>query len=453
MLLSPAQTFDLIIRGGTVVNQSGRVRADVGVVGGKIAFIGDLAAASAGEVVDATGLHVIPGVIDSQVHFREPGPTHKEDLETGSKAAVLGGVTGVFEMPNTNPTTSTAAMLQDKLDRAAGLKDHGGMHCNHAFYVGGTHANADHLHELERLPGCCGVKVFMGASTGDLLIADDDGLRRVLNSINRRASFHSEDEARMAERRSLAREGDWTSHIEVRDKEGAIISTKRLIRMAREANKRIHVLHISTAEEVPILAANKDLVTCEVLPNHLSIYAPEAYERLQGRVQQNPPIRDYDNAQGLWEGVRQGVFDVLGTDHAPHTLEEKSMPYPASPSGMPGVQTLVPVMLDWVSKGAMSLERFVDMTSHGVQRVWGLVGKGRLAVGYDADITIVDLKAKHTITDDQQASRAGWTPYDGREVTGWPTHTIIDGRVVMEAGEVVLAHSGKPYRFAETFAA
>ena len=449
-LLSKTQTFDLLIRGGTVVNQSGRGLADVGVKDGVIAAIGDLSQASAGEVVNATGLHVLPGVIDSQVHFREPGPTHKEDLETGSRAAVLGGVTGVFEMPNTNPTTSTAAMLQDKLDRAAGLKDHGGMHCNHAFYVGGTHANADHLHELERLPGCCGVKVFMGASTGDLLIADDDGLRRVLSSINRRASFHSEDEDRMAERRELAREGDWTSHTDVRDKQSAIISTERLIRMAREANKRIHVLHISTAEEVPILAANKDLVTCEILPNHLSIYGPEAYREQKGRVQQNPPIRDFENAQGLWEGVRQGVFDVIGTDHAPHTLEEKAMPYPASPSGMPGVQTLVPLMLDWVAKGALSLERFVDMTSHGVQRVWGLVGKGRLAVGYDADITIVDLKATRTITDSDQATRSGWTPYHGREVTGWPTHTIIDGRVVMEGGEVVLAHSGKPYRFAET---
>ncbi len=452
MLTDRNQTFDLIIRGGTVVNQSGTGRADVGVRDGNIAAIGDLAHASAGEVVDATGLHVLPGVIDSQVHFREPGPTYKENLETGSRGAVLGGVTGVFEMPNTNPTTSTASMLQDKLDRAAGRgPDHDGMHCNHAFYVGGTHANADHLGELEVLPGCCGVKVFMGASTGDLLIADDDGLRRVLNSINRRASFHSEDEDRMASRRHLAREGDWTSHTDVRDKQSAVISTERLIRMAREANKRIHVLHISTAEEVPILAANKDLVTCEILPNHLSIYGPEAYEQLEGRVQQNPPIRDYENAQGLWEGVRQGVFDVLGTDHAPHTLEEKSRPYPASPSGMPGVQTMVPLMLDWVSKGAITLERFVDMTSHGVQRVWGLVGKGRLAVGYDADITIVDLKAVRTIRDADQANRSGWTPYDGRDVTGWATHTIIDGRVVMQEDEIVLAHSGKPYRFAECY--
>ena len=443
------QTFDLLIRGGTVVNASGRARMDVGVRDGTIAAIGSLREADAGEVLDARGLHVLPGVIDTQVHFREPGPTHKEDLESGSRAAVLGGVTGVFEMPNTNPTTSSAAMLQDKLDRAAGRKDHGGMHCHHAFYVGGTHANADHLHELERLPGCCGVKVFMGASTGDLLIADDDGLRRVLNSIRRRASFHSEDEARMESRRHLAREGDWTSHPEVRDVESAVISTKRLLRMAREAGKRIHVLHISTAEEVPILAANKDIATCEVLPNHLTLSAPEAYQRLGGRAQQNPPIREARHAQGLWEGVRQGVFDVVGTDHAPHTREEKAKPYPLSPSGMPGAQTLVPIMLDWVHQGALTLERFVDLSSHGANRVWGIAGKGRLAVGYDADITVVDLKARRTIRDADQASRAGWTPFDGREVTGWPTHTVIDGKIVMSDDELVLESQGRPYRFTE----
>ncbi len=439
-----AQTFDLLIRGGTIVNQDGVGTADIGVTNGKIAGIGDLAMASAGRVLIAKGLHVLPGVIDTQVHFREPGPTHKEDLEHGARGAVLGGVTGVFEMPNTNPTTSTAAMLEDKLSRA---KDR--MHCHHAFYVGGTHGNADHLNELERLPGCCGVKVFMGASTGDLLIADDDGLRRVLASIKRRASFHSEDEDRMNERKHLARTGDWTSHTDVRDKEAALISTQRLIRMAREVNKRIHVLHISTMEELPILAANKDLVSCEVTPNHLTLTGPQDYENLKGRVQQNPPIRDEANRKGLWAGVANGTIDILATDHAPHTLEEKARAYPASPSGMPGVQTLVPLMLDWVNKGALTLERFVDLTSHGPNRIWGIAGKGRLAMGYDADITIVDMKARRTILDADQANKSGWTPYHGREVTGWPTHTIIDGKVVMEADEVVLEAQGKPYRFNE----
>lgn len=437
-------TYDLIIRGGTVVNQDGIGQADIGVTGGKIAAIGDLKTANAGRIVNAKGLHVLPGVIDTQVHFREPGPTYKEDLEHGSRGAVLGGVTGVFEMPNTNPTTSTPEMLEDKLARARNR-----MHCNFAFYVGGTHDNADHLHELERLPGCCGVKVFMGASTGDLLIADDDGLRRVLASINRRASFHSEDEDRMNGRKHLARKGDWTSHTDVRDKEAALISTQRLIRMAREARKRIHVLHISTMEELPLLAANKDLVSCEVTPNHLTLTGPEDYANLKGRVQQNPPIRDEANRQGLWAGVANGTFDILATDHAPHTLEEKSKPYPASPSGMPGVQTLVPLMLDWVNKGALTLQRLVDLTSHGPNRIWGIAGKGRLAVGYDADITIVDMKAKRTIKDQDQANKSGWTPYHDREVQGWPTHTIIDGNVIMENDEVVLEAKGQAYRFSE----
>ena len=207
-----AETFDLIVRGGEVVNHAGRGAADIGVRGGKVAAIGDLAQAAAGEVFDARGLAVLPGVIDTQVHFREPGMEWKEDLETGSRAAVLGGVTAVFEMPNTEPTTTDADALADKLARAAGR-----MHCDHAFYVGGTHENAAFLGELERLPGCCGVKVFMGASTGTLLVQDDEGVEQVLRHIHRRAAFHSEDEYRLADRRPLARTGDWTSHYEVRD--------------------------------------------------------------------------------------------------------------------------------------------------------------------------------------------------------------------------------------------
>lgn len=437
-------SYDAIIRGGTIVNHDGRGEADIGIKDGKIAAIGDLKTVDADKVIDATGLHILPGVIDSQVHFREPGPMHKENLEAGSRGAVLGGVTGVFEMPNTNPNTTTPETLQDKLDRAKNR-----MHCNHAFYVGGTHENADHLGELERLPGCCGVKVFMGASTGDLLIADDEGVAKVLANISRRASFHSEDEYRLEERRPLARPGDWTSHPHVRDKEAAVRSTERLIRLAREARKRIHILHISTAEELPLLAANKDIVSCEVLPQHLTLSGPEVYERLKGRAQMNPPVRDEENRKKLWAGLSEGIFDVLGSDHAPHTLEEKAKPYPQSPSGMPGVQTLVPVMLDWVNKGALTLERFVDLTSHGVNRLWGVAGKGRIAVGYDADITIVDMKKSRTFKDADQANVSGWTPYDGVSVTGWPTHTIIAGNVIMQEDEVVLEGQGKPYQFME----
>src|SRR5579871_3993238 len=235
-----AGTFDLIVRGGEVVNHAGRGRADVGVTGGRIAEIGDLAHASAGEVLDASGLTVLPGVVDTQVHFREPGMEWKEDLESGSRGAVLGGVTAVFEMPNTDPTTTSPEALADKLARAKGR-----MHCDHAFYVGGTHENAAFLGELERLPGCCGVKVFMGASTGTLLVPDDEGVENVLRHVNRRAAFHSEDEYRLAERRPLARTGDWTSHPEVRDAEAAFRSTRRLVGLAKRLGKRIHVLHVT----------------------------------------------------------------------------------------------------------------------------------------------------------------------------------------------------------------
>ena len=439
------QTFDLIVRGGEVVNHSGRGMADVGVRDGKIAVIGDLGGASAGEVVDASGLTVIPGIIDTQVHFREPGLEWKEDLETGSRAAALGGVVAVFEMPNTNPNTTDPATLEDKLVRA---KDR--MWTDHAFYIGGTHGNAAYLGELERLPGCCGVKVFMGASTGDLLIADDDGVREVLNAVSRRATFHSEDEYRLVERRGLARTGDWTSHTDVRDAESAIMSTRRLVRLAREVGKRIHVLHVSTAEEIEFLADHRDIASVETTPQHLTLDGDEAYERLKGYAQMNPPIRNRHHIDGLWRGIQQGVVDVLGSDHAPHTKEEKAKPYPASPSGMPGVQTLPAVMLTHVAEGRLSLERFVDLTSAGAQRIFNIAGKGRMAEGWDADLTLIDLKATRTIRQEDQASRCGWTPFDGFEAKGWPMKTIVRGRVVMSDGELIGTAHGRPVRFQET---
>ncbi len=438
-------TYDLIIRGGEVVNHAGRGHSDVGVRAGKIVAIGDLSQASAGEVFDAKGLAVLPGVIDTQVHFREPGLEWKEDLESGSRAAVLGGVVAVFEMPNTEPTTTDPDALADKLVRAKGR-----MHCDHAFYVGGTHDNAVFLGELERLPGCCGIKVFMGASTGSLLVQDDAGIEQVLRHVNRRAAFHSEDEYRLAERRPLARTGDWTSHEEVRDAASALESTHRLVRIAKALGKRIHVLHVTTKEEMIFLAANKDVASVEVTPQHLTLTAPEAYERLKGYAQMNPPIRNKYHQDGLWDALAAGVADVLGSDHAPHTKEEKARPYPASPSGMPGVQTLVPVMLTHVANGRLSLERFVDLTSHGANRLFGMADKGRLAVGNDADFTIVDLKARRTIKHEDMASRVGWTPFDGFEATGWPMATIIRGRVVMRDDEVIAPHLGEPVRFSET---
>jgi dihydroorotase len=440
-----AQTYDLILKGGTVVNQDGEIARDIGVTGGRIAAIGDLSRAGAAETVDCRGLHILPGVIDTQVHFREPGATHKEDLETGSRSAVMGGVTAVFEMPNTNPLTTSAETLAAKLKAA-----HHRMHCDFAFFVGGTRENARLLPELEMLPGCAGVKVFMGSSTGSLLLEDEEGLRDVLKAIRRRASFHAEDEARLRERKALQRQGDAASHPEWRDPEAALIATRRLVRLARETGKRVHVLHISTAQEMEFLRDHKDVASVEATPHHLTLAAPDCYQRLGARAQMNPPVRDASHRAGIWQGLVQGVVDVLGSDHAPHTLEEKSKIYPATPSGMTGVQTLVPIMLDHVNAGRLSLLRFVDLTSAGPARIFGIACKGRIAAGYDADFTVVDLKRRETITNAWTASRAGWTPYDGVPVTGWPVGTFLRGHRVMWQGELVAPARGEAVRFLET---
>lgn len=440
-----AETFDLVFKGGTLVNQDGVRPADIGIRNGRIAEIGEISEDSAGEVIDCTGLHILPGVIDTQVHFREPGGEHKEDLESGSRSAVMGGVTSVFEMPNTNPLTTSTAALADKVQRATDR-----MFCDFAFYVGGTRENIDELPVLERLPGAAGVKVFIGSSTGDLLVDDEESLSRILAVIKRRAAFHSEDEARLIARADVRREGDPASHSEWRDAQAAMMSTERLVRLAHHHGTRVHVLHISTAEEMEFLARHKDVASVEVTPQHLTLATPEAYEQLGALAQMNPPLRDAAHQQGLWRGLTQGIVDVLGSDHAPHTREEKAESYPASPSGMPGVQTLVPIMLDHVNAGRLSLERFVDLTAHGPQRLFSIAGKGRIAAGYDADLTIVDMGAKRVIEESWIASKSGWTPFAGREVTGWPVGTVIRGKRVMWESEILGAAHGQAVRFGET---
>ncbi len=441
-----SENWDLVISGGAVFTPAGLAPAAVAVKDGRIADIGDLDPGQAAEVFDATGLTVLPGVIDTQVHFREPGLGHKEDLESGTRAAVLGGVTAVFEMPNTSPATIDDAALNDKLERAKGR-----AWCDHAFFLGAAAENADQLGRLERLPGCCGVKIFMGSSTGSLLVEDADTLRAVLMSGTRRCAVHSEDEARLRERFELVRDGaSVDQHAVWRDAETAVRSTKRILRLAREAGRRVHVLHITTADEMPILAANKDIATVEVTPQHLTLAAPDCYERLGTLAQMNPPIRSEEHRAGLWEGLRRGIVDVVGSDHAPHTREEKAGDYPRTPSGMPGVQTLLPLLLDHMNAGRLTLPRLVDLTSAGAQRLFNIAGKGRIAVGYDADFTLVDLKARREITGDWLASKCGWSPFEGMTVTGWPMATIIRGNVVMRDGELPGDPVGQPVRFAET---
>jgi dihydroorotase len=439
-----AETYDLILKGGIVVNQDGVGARDIGVRAGRIAAIGELHRSSAGETIDCRGLHVLPGVIDSHVHFREPGLTHKEDLETGSRGAVLGGVTAVFDMPNTDPTTTTGEALADKVKRA-----HHRMHCDFAFYVGATRENTRELGELERLPGAAGVKVFMGSSTGSLLVEDDESVRAVLKAIDRRAAFHSEDEYRLRERMHLRVEGDPRSHPVWRDAQAALMCTRRLMKLARETGKRVHVLHVTTKEEAEFLADYKDVATAEATPAHLTLTAPDCYERIGTLAQLNPPIRDAEHQQGLWRGVAQGVIDSVGSDHSPHTREEKAHAYPKTHSGMPGVQTLVPLMLDHVNAGRLTLERMVDLTSAGPARVFGIANKGRIAAGYDADFTVVDLKRHQQITNDWIATRVGWTPYDGMKISGWPIGTLVRGKKVMWENVLQEKAQGEAVKFLE----
>ncbi|MBI1353638.1 MAG: dihydroorotase [Acidobacteria bacterium] len=438
--------FDLILAGGEVLTPAGLVSANVGVRNGRVAALGDLAGAEAPEILDVIGLTVMPGVIDTQVHFREPGLEHKEDLESGSRAAALGGVTAFFEMPNTKPATTTRQALEDKLRRAAGR-----AWVDHAFFVGATASNISRLGMLEMLPGCAGVKLFMGSSTGDLLVHETAAVAGVLGNGFRRVSVHSEDEERLRERRGLVEGGaPVTMHPEWRDAEAAIMNTRRLLELAADARRRVHVLHVTTLEEMQLLADAREFATVEVTPQHLTLSAPECYEALGSRAQMNPPVREERHRLALWRALEQGLVDVLGSDHAPHTLEEKKQAYPASPSGMTGVQTLLPIMLDHVNDGLLSLERLADLTSAGPARIFNIAGKGRIAIGYDADFAVVDRKAEWTITDKWIASKSAWTPYQGRLVKGKPIHTLVRGNVVVRDGAIEGRPLGEPVRFLET---
>ena len=439
------ETFDLIVRGGRCAIGGRSEATDVGVRAGRVAALGDLASASAGELIDAAGLHVLPGAIDPQVHFREPGLEHKEDLETGTRAAARGGLTSIFEMPNTLPPTTNAAALADKLERANGRS-----WCDHAFFVGATPDNAEQLGELERLPGCAGVKVFMGKSTGNLLVDTDADLRRVLASGVRRVAIHAEDEQRLNQRYDeleLDSHDDLQLHPVWRDVDTALIATRRLLALARETRRPVHVLHITTTEEVELLREHRDIATFECTPQHLLLAAPQCYADLGSLVKMNPPIRDARHRDGLWRAVADGLLDAIASDHAPHTLEEKAEPFPACPSGMTGVQTTLPLMLDCVASGKLSLARLVELCCEGPARVYRAVRKGHIAVGADADLVLVDLAAKRTITNAWIASRCGWTPFDGREVEGWPIATIVRGQVVMRDDELLGTPIGEPVEF------
>jgi len=435
--------FDLLLRGGTLVLPWGEQVGDAGVRDGRIAGLGLPGGATADQVVQAAGLHVLPGLMDPHVHLRDPGDPAIETIPTGTRAAVLGGLAAVFDMPNTTPAITDAARLSWKQDYVEA-----NAWCDMGLYVGATKANTGALAVLEQARGVCGVKVFAGSSTGDLLIEDDASLEAVMRGGRRRVSYHSEDEYRLQARKPLFKLGDpYGSHMEWRDEECAFLGTRRLMALARKTGRPAHILHVSTAQELEYVRDCRDLATVELLVNHLTQMAPDVYDRLGGMGVMNPPIRGRRHWEAAWAAVRDGTADTIGSDHAPHPRAAKMRPWPDCPAGLTGVQTLVPVMLDHVAAGRLSLARMVDLMCAGPARVYGAVGKGRLAVGYDADFTLVDLRARRTIEDSWIVSPCGWTPFNGMTVTGWPMATVVRGNVVMQDGEVLGAPVGRLVRF------
>ncbi len=437
-----ADHYDLLIKNGTCVLPWGEHAVDVGVRDGRIAALG-AAGTTADRVLDAAGLHVLPGLIDPHVHLRDPGDPAVETLPAGTRAAVLGGLAAVFDMPNTAPSITTAervAWKQEYVEQSAW--------CDMGLYVGAAKSNIPKLAALELERGVCGVKVFAGSSTGDLLVDDDASIEAVMRSGRRRISFHSEDEARLQARKGLFKLGDpYACHMEWRDEECAFLGTRRLMALARRTGRPAHILHVSTAEELEYLRDYRDIATVELLVNHLTQMAPEVYEQLGGFGVMNPPIRGRRHHEAAWAAVRDGTADTVGSDHAPHPRAAKLKPWPECPAGLTGVQTLVPVMLDHVAAGRLSLARMVDLMCAGPARVYGAVGKGRLAAGYDADFTLVDLKHQRVIENRWIASPCGWTPFDGMRVTGWPMATVVRGHVVMQDDEVLGSPVGRLVRF------
>lgn len=409
---------------------------------GKIADIDPAAQVFAGETVEAKGLHLLPGVIDDQVHFREPGLTHKEDLQTGSMAAAAGGVTSFLEMPNTAPATTTVTALHAKLELAAAKSM-----VNFGFYMGATPGNLEELKKARRTPG---IKIFIGSSTGDLLVDDQDALERVFAETTLPICAHCEDES-VIYHNSIRHQPlrDVSQHSLVRDQLAAEVSTRRATALAISYRHRFHVLHVNSAAELPVLADHRNLITAEVCPHHL-LFNTDDYERLGSLVQMNPSLKSAADNEALWRALRDGTIQMIASDHAPHTLEEKQLPYPNSPSGLPSVELILPLMLDQISRGRCSLEQVVRWMCTNPAKVWDMPSKGSLERGKDADLVLVDLNMKKTVQNEEQHTRSRWSPWHGRELTGWPVRTFVWGETVFLDGKLNAAFRGREIEFDHT---
>ncbi len=435
--------YDLGLLNGKVCFDKEIRKTSIAILKNKIIFIGKVDNKDCKKVIDCRGLHVIPGVIDTQVHFREPGLTHKEDISSGTKAAILGGVTTIFEMPNTNPATINKKELDRKILIAKKTS-----WTNFAFFVGACRANIKKLSKLEKLPGCAGIKMFMGSSTGSLLVSGEKDVEETLKNCNRRIAIHSEDENRLKERFDIINKKNGVSEHEVwRDPQSAVISTKKVIKFAKKHKAKAHVLHISTKEEINLLKNKGRYMTAEVTPQHLTLYAPDCYKKLGTLSQMNPPIRNKSHQNALWKGIRNGIINVIGSDHAPHTLREKKRKWPSSPSGMPGVQTLLPVMLNHVNNRKISLLKLVKLLSTNPSKIYNIKNKGAIKKGYDADITLLNMKKSFILRNKDMATKSKWSPFSGLKVKGKPIATIINGEIKMFKDKIIGKAEGKVVKF------
>ena len=432
--------LDLIIKNGECYINGNLEKKDIGISNNKIVEIGNLKDKSK-EIFDAKGLTVLPGCIDTQVHFREPGSTDAEDLNSGSKAAIMGGITSVFEMPNTNPPTTNFEEFDKKIQIGKG------MFCNHAFYFGATAENYSTLEKLKDLKGCCGIKLFAGSSTGNLLVDKEKDIEKVFEHASKVVAVHSEDEEILKIRKKLIEEDNVLSHPIWRNEEVAMSSTRRIVKIAKRLNKRAHILHITTKEEVDFLSQNKGLITFEITPQHLTIYSPDCYIKLGTYAQRNPPIRAKSHYDRLWYAVRNNYNHTIGSDHAPHLKTNKDKKYPNSPSGMPGVQTLLPVMLDHVNNNKLKLEQLINLICENPVKIFGIKNKGYLKENYDADITIVDLNKSIKIKNEDIQSKCGWSPFHGHSFKGSPIATIVNGKIKMLNGKIIGSPEGLPLSF------
>ena len=433
--------LDLIIKNGQCYIDGELKNADVSVKGGKIHQIGEISE-KAKEEINAKGQIVLPGCIDTQTHFREPGSTDTEDLHSGSRAAIAGGITSVFEMPNTNPPTSNINEFQRKLDLA---KDR--MYCNYAFYFGATADNSNDLASLKNLIGCCGIKLFAGSSTGNLLVAKEEDIDKVFQNSSKVVAVHSEDEEILNINKKLIKKGDVHSHPVWRSVECAISSTRRIVKIAERYNKKAHILHITTKEEIDFLSQHKGNITFEITPQHLTLYAPDCYNKLGTYAQMNPPLRDKSHYDRLWYAVRNNYNDTIGSDHAPHLKTNKDKEYPNSPSGMPGVQTLMPVMLNHVNEGKLTLNQLINFICENPVKIFGIKNKGFIKEGYDADFTIIDMNKIIEIKNEDIESKCKWSPFNGDKFKGTPVATVINGDIKMKDGKIIGDPSGKPLIF------